>query len=273
MKTPLSMMMAGLCFAAAMGIGSPAAAVSYQDWWWNPALNGMGVNVGQQGNTIAAAWYLYDNDGTGAFLTLSGQLSGNTVSGTLYRYTGPLPGPGFDPALVTPTAVGTASLTFSSDTTAVLTYNYDNRSGTLNMERFTFGTPDINPLGYWLSGSGTNSECTDANENGAVFLFSGATVTRNANTFNIQSTLAFVNLLTGSISDTANCSLSATASQQGSLYQGSGTYTCDDGTAGTWSFQDMRVSPDSLFMKLTLKATEGGTCRFGGSWGGVKLLQ
>jgi hypothetical protein len=37
-----------------------AMATNYQDWWWNPGLSGMGVNIGHEGNTIVAAWYLYD---------------------------------------------------------------------------------------------------------------------------------------------------------------------------------------------------------------------
>jgi len=89
----------GLLFVLTLGLSNSAAA-SYQDWWWNPAQSGMGVNIGQQDNTIFAAWNLYGDDGKATFLSFSGTIiptiRGDTVDGALYRNTGPSPGLAMD---------------------------------------------------------------------------------------------------------------------------------------------------------------------------------
>ena len=37
-------------------------ATSYQDWWNNTDLSGMGLNVGQQGNNVFVSWFMYQED-------------------------------------------------------------------------------------------------------------------------------------------------------------------------------------------------------------------
>jgi len=263
MKT-LQKLAGSVCFALmlamsnpAAAVNYPAAAVNYQDWWLNPSIIGAGVNIGQQGDTIAAAWYLFDAGGHPTWLTFSGQLVGNQVSGNLYR-TEVAGG-------VATNSVGTATFTFTSDSTAVLDYTHDGQAGSINLERFTFATPGISPTGYLLALSGINSECADPSDNGAGFSFGAIGLSRDGNTFNFDM------ILFNDDGTVGECSLIATASQHGSLYQGSGSYTCDDGTGGVWSFQDMRVSPDRLFLKITTKETTGGTCQFYGSLGGPNL--
>jgi hypothetical protein len=97
---------------------SSHAANNYQDWWWNPAQSGMGLNVGQQNDTLFVAWFNYGDDTRASFLTMGGVLSGNTLTGPLLRNTGPVPGPNYNPALVKQTAVGTATITFNSNNDA-----------------------------------------------------------------------------------------------------------------------------------------------------------
>jgi hypothetical protein len=246
-------------FALMLAMSNPAAAVNYQDWWLNPSIIGAGVNIGHQGDTVAAAWYLFDAGGHPTWLTFAGQLVGNQVSGDLYR-TEVAGGVATD-------SVGSATFTFTSDSTAVLNYTYDGQPGSFNLERFTFATPGISPTGYLISLSGTNSGCADPIDNGAVFSYGATALSRSGNTFNIG--MSYIDLAMG---NAVTCSGTATASQHGSLYQGSGSYTCDDGTAGTWSFQDMRVSPDGIFAEVSMKETTGGTCQFDGSFGGPKFV-
>jgi len=262
MKT-LKKLAGSVCFALMLGMSNPVAAVNYQDWWLNPLIIGAGVNVGQQGETIAAAWYLFDAGGHPTWLTFAGQLVGNQVSGDLYR-TEVAGG-------VATNSVGSATFTFTSDSTAVLNYTHDGQAGSINLERFTFATPGISPTGYLLALSGLNSGCADPSDNGAVLSYGLTSLSRNGNTLNFGMALIDVDLATGNTT-IEECSLTATASQQGSLYQGSGSFTCNDGTAGTWSFHDMRVSPDRLFAKISTKVTMGGTCQLDGSLGGPNLI-
>lgn len=47
-------------FAAAILLAffatTAAATEDYQDLWWNPAQQGMGFNINQQGNKIQVIW-------------------------------------------------------------------------------------------------------------------------------------------------------------------------------------------------------------------------
>jgi hypothetical protein len=258
MKT-LKKLAGSVGFALMLGMSNPAAAVNYQDWWLNPSIIGAGVNIGHQGEIIAAAWYLFDAGGNPTWLTFSGQLVGNQVSGNLYRTE--------TSGGVATTSVGSATFTFTSDSTAVLNYTYDGNPGSFNLERFTFATPGVSPTGYLISLSGTDSGCGDPSDNGAVFSYGATVLSRSGSTFNIN--LSFIDVPTGNV---VACNLTATASQHGSLYQGSGSYGCSDGTAGTWSFQDMRVSPDGIFANIKTKETTGGTCQFDGSFGGPRFV-
>lgn len=256
MKT-LQKLARSVCFGLMLAMSNPAAAVNYQDWWLNPSIIGAGVNIGHQGDTIAAAWYLFDADGHPTWLTFAGQLVGNQVSGNLYR-TEVAGG-------VSTNSVGSATFTFTSDSTAALNYTYDGQAGSFNLERFSFAAPVINPGGYLMSMFATNSGCADPIDNEDIVEYGAIWLLRDGNTFNFDMIL-FDN------ATVVECSLIATASQHGSLYQGSGSFTCGvDGPAGTWSFQDMRVSPDHLFAKISFKDTATTGCQTDGSISGPSL--
>ncbi len=104
---------------------------SLSGWWWNPALDGMGINIEQENGTIALSWYYFDKDNSSTYALLAGPgefefempvkppkpAEGATeeesayppavleiplLQGDLQRATGPAPGPGYDPAGVKP---------------------------------------------------------------------------------------------------------------------------------------------------------------------------
>jgi hypothetical protein len=68
-----------------------AVAGDYKDIWWNASQSGMGFNLSQVGNTVFGAWYFYADSGQPTFLTFSGEIQNNRLSGTLFRNTGPAP--------------------------------------------------------------------------------------------------------------------------------------------------------------------------------------
>jgi len=102
-----------------------ALATNYQDMWWNPSESGWGISLAQEGSTIFAVWFTYDQDGTPIWLsfTATPTSSMGTYIGTLYRTSGPafstVP---FDPAHVTRTAVGNATLAFADGNKATFLY-------------------------------------------------------------------------------------------------------------------------------------------------------
>jgi hypothetical protein len=249
---------AALILLAAIG-GNVAATSNYQDWWWNPALDGMGFNIGQQADTVAVAWYFYDANGEPTFLALAGPLVNDVVEGTLWRSSGPPPGPGYDPDNVTRTAVGDAILTFQSGNLATFDYDYDGGSGTIAIQRFTFGSTEVSGVWDYIA-SGEVSECI-LPENAGPFTASGyLSITQTGS--GVAVTQVFN---TGEI-----CTYSLTGTQKGSYVDASGTYSCNFGIAGNASLHDIRVIDDSLTFGLETKITNGETCRQQGKLAAVK---
>jgi hypothetical protein len=129
------------CVAAA----TSSAATNYQDLWWrvNGTESGWGINVTHQGDTIFLTWFTYDEAGNGLWLVASNmaRTAPGSYTGTLYRTTGPAFNAAWDPALVTATAVGTASLTFSDGNTGTFGYVVNGISGSKPITRQVFASP------------------------------------------------------------------------------------------------------------------------------------
>jgi hypothetical protein len=102
-------------------------ATNYQDLWWkSPAASesGWGINLNQEGNTIFATWFTYNHDGTPLWLVVTANATGPGVfTGDLFQTTGPpfssMP---FNPGMVIPTKVGTATFTFADGNDASFNY-------------------------------------------------------------------------------------------------------------------------------------------------------
>jgi hypothetical protein len=132
--------------SCATATGSLAAATNYQDLWWaSPAgsESGWGVNLTHQSDTIFATWFTYDVDHSPMWLVVTAPKTGPGVySGTLYRTTGPafnaLP---FNPANVVPTAVGSATLTFSDGNNATFAYTVNGVAQNKAITREVFAAP------------------------------------------------------------------------------------------------------------------------------------
>jgi hypothetical protein len=124
----------------------------YTGLWWNPAESGWGINTTHQGNTVFATLFTYAADGQPLWLVAPnlvgmGGFSGEygvqedpTFSGPLYRTTGP-------PFNANPwvpigfAQVGTMTITWTSELTAVLAYSVNGVPVTKSVQRQVFGTP------------------------------------------------------------------------------------------------------------------------------------
>jgi hypothetical protein len=128
------------------GGGDLAAAVNYQDLWWAApagAESGWGVNLTHEGDTIFASWFTYDTDHTPMWLVVTAaKIAVGVYSGTLYRTTGPpfnaVP---FNPAGVTPTAVGAATFDFSNGNTGTFSYTVNGVAQVKSITREIFTNP------------------------------------------------------------------------------------------------------------------------------------
>lgn len=238
------------------------ATNNYQDWWWNPAQGGMGLNVGQQDTTMFVAWFIYGDDGKASFLTLGGTLNGNTLTGPLFRGTGPAPGPNYDPSKVQQTAVGTATLTFNSNTDASLTYSYDNKSGSMPLQRFSFASPNFNQT-WAVINTYSITGCDDPALNGSETksqIIQGQQGSGNNFTFKITN-----------LDDPNLCTASMNSQVSGSRVSATGSATCDDGSTGAITMEDLSIQSKFLTFSFTVKGGRGEAkgCLETGSMAGV----
>jgi hypothetical protein len=121
-----------------LATGTTPPAVDYTDLWWNPSESGWGMAMAQQFGITFLAWYVYDNSGRPTWRVATCTMSGSSCSGTLYRTTGPVFGPSFDPAQVQATAAGTILVIFTDANNAILTYTVGGVTTTKSITRQLF---------------------------------------------------------------------------------------------------------------------------------------
>jgi hypothetical protein len=124
---------------------APALAVNYQDMWAVPNLAeaGWGINFTHQGDLIFASWFTYDLNGVAYWVTgVLAKSATRTYAGPLDATTGPpfnaVP---FNPALVTHSTVGTATVTFTDGANGTFTYTLNGVTQTKALTRFVFRAP------------------------------------------------------------------------------------------------------------------------------------
>jgi hypothetical protein len=243
---------------------SAAHALDFNGWWWNPATSGQGVNVGQQGDIMFMAWFTYDETGKGAWLIMSGQLSANNdFSGSLLRTKGPALGTPFNPALVTGSAVGTGTLSFSDLHHASLAWTFDGKSGTLPLVRESYGAGPVDPSGNYLQSNGVagktvgNAQCAYTGSTAAVP--TGFNIVKSGTT------------LTISLPNTPTATFSGTFQQSGEwLYVPTGNYTSAD-SYGSGTFTASVLTIDrSTFVRMDLSPTAHPGCVLTRSLSGVR---
>jgi hypothetical protein len=148
-------------FKVAVASGGPA---NYQDLWWaGSAENGWGMSLTQHGATLFGALYVYDAQGQPQWVVMPGgswDPAFTSFTGALYVPTGSWFG-AYDPGRFSAGAsVGTATITFTSATTATLAYTINGVSGQKAISRQPFGTPDTTPVAtygdLWWGGSAQN---------------------------------------------------------------------------------------------------------------------
>jgi hypothetical protein len=118
----------------------------YAGMWWNaPAGSeaGWGISIAQQGDVIFAAWYTYDAANAPWWLSMVAERTGPaTYAGTIYQTNGPsFSAAMFDPAAVSRSAIGTASLVFADSANAEFQYTINGATAAKSLTRFHFANP------------------------------------------------------------------------------------------------------------------------------------
>jgi hypothetical protein len=118
----------------------PRDARDIQGWWYDPSLIGMGVFVEAQGNRLFMAWYNYREDGSSRWWTSGGNFANGstTYTGNFVEWVGgQCIGCPYQPAQLLAGSHKPVMIQFPTNSKAVLTWD----GGTLNLERFRFGSP------------------------------------------------------------------------------------------------------------------------------------
>jgi hypothetical protein len=150
--------------------------LDYSDLWWGGAAeNGWGVSVTQHGNTQFVVLFVYDNAGNPVWYVLPGgnwNDTANAYSGVLYRPTSS-PRTAYDVSKFNSNApVGSATITYTSDSTALFSYTIDGISGSKQIVRQPYAGDDgkarlvVNDM--WWAGSQENGWGLSIDQNGPM---------------------------------------------------------------------------------------------------------
>ena len=246
---------AALCLAFAMSAQASTNTSEISDTWVTPGEGGWGVNIVLQNNVAFVSFFVYDtNRNPTWFIAVLNYAPGYVWSGTLYADRGPYFGGPFDPATVVERTAGTASFTVHNLNQATLTYTMDGVTVTKSMERLTFTIEDY--TGSYAGGYSIRlSGCSPSSLNGINELAGLLSVTQTGTAFRLAAT-----------ANATSCTFNGTYSQFGKLGDVVGTYTCADGTAG--SFQLIEMTP--TISGFTARASGNNQfCQWTGYMGGI----
>lgn len=241
-------------FGLFLGLLSQAGfATNYSDWWTNPSYGGSSMTISQQGSVLGLGWYFYDTIGNPTWIYGFGNLSGTTASLPLYSARGVTLGA---PASVIEEQIGTATITFTSDSAATFVYTYSGtsaylgRSGQLSLQRFTMAPLPIAGT-YKYAAKVVQSGCTSPASNSTDYLFGTLVITAASGTITVTNHVS-----TGNV-----CDYTATYVQYGSKISTDGSHTCTNGAYGNMH-SDYAFTDDSVQVTGTGQQTAGGdTCQ------------
>lgn len=241
------------------GANATSFSTDYTDLWWNPAEDGWGVNVIQQGDTLFATFFVYSASGAPSWYVASGatftglQAGAPAFSGPLYQTGGPWFGGAWDPAARTLRQVGSATFTFTSVVAGTLSYSVNGVTVNKNVTRQTWRVNDLS--GDYLGATiGTYSGCAS---NGLVEEPAIISVTHSG-----------ANISIATFQGSGSCTYSGTYQQAGKMGSASGGVSCSNGTQGTFAATEMEAGAWDFTGHVTSQL--GGTCSWSGKLGGLK---
>ncbi len=252
--------------ALALAFGQTTRASSYSseitDFWWNSNESGWGINVTLQNDTAYATFFVYDAAGNPTWYSVALIWQGNYVwSGSLYAIRGPWFGGPFNPANVGSRAVGNATFTLHDLGNATLAYTVDGVPVVKNVTRTTWKNENLS--GTFAGGFSVRfSGCFPTNLNG---------VSEDVGLMSVSHSGTSVTLSLYATATGDNCSFAGSYSQAGKLGQIDGTYTCIDGTHG--SFTAYEITPTINGFTGAVRGTNQYCTQWTGYFGGIRRAQ
>ena len=262
MKT-MRCLFASLALAVAT-LSSPAWSTSFStdqsDLWYIPAESGWGIQFVQRGSVIFATMFVYDQSNTPIWYVATMHSAGGlTWTGDLLLTSGPWFGTvPFNSNAVTFRQVGTMTWTANTTTTGALSYSVDGVPVSKNVVRQLLVLDTFS--GHYGGGiHQTLSSCSNPGFNGTNEAIGVLNVMQNGSAITLQS-LPF---------PAGSCSFPGTLSQAGQMGDVTGSFSCSDGTSGTFHLFEMQVNITGLTGRLTTSYSSPPGCQGTGWFGGV----
>jgi hypothetical protein len=213
---------------------STKAAVSGL-WWAGEAESGWGIGITQQNDIIFATIYTYDVNGNQIWYVASNcAISADACTGKLYAVTGgsELTIPWDAGAINDAVEVGTLTITFTTDSTASMEFVINGASGSKDIQRqiWKFWSADTEGLTGTFAGH-TYGIGKDGSE--------PSTYTQS---------LSGGDLSMKRSSETDSCTYTGTYSMAGRTLISSGTYSCSDGSEGSYTATNIRITDEGLYI-------------------------
>ncbi|HXF77645.1 MAG TPA: hypothetical protein VN598_02190 [Usitatibacter sp.] len=221
------------------------------DLWWNPTESGWGMNVIQQGGIQFVTLFVYGADGKATWFvgpdTVFQATSNGTAmfTGPLYQTTGPAFAGAFDPHAVGVRQVGNVTITLTTLVSGSVSYSVDGVTVVKQVQRQTWVTENF--AGNYLGA--------------ATGIYSGACT---ANGYQEEpASLAVTQPTTTSIALTytsaaRTCTFTGTYEQDGRMGSAIGSFSCTNGTAGTFGIVEIQATPAAINMRITTTASGCG---------------
>jgi hypothetical protein len=244
-------------------ITQSSLATNYSDWWADPSYGGSSMNISQQGNSLGLAWYFYDSSGTPTWIFGGGDLLSGTIANLrLFSARGVTLGV---PASVTSTEIGSATISFTSDSEATFAFTYSGTSsslppsGLLSLRRYPLAPLPLAGT-YRYAARTVHAACTlDPADNGTSIDFGTRVVTVASGNITATDTQTI---------GTA-CTFSGPYVQNGSKISVAATFTCSNGWSGN-AHLDFGFTDDSFQQTGTAQVTVGDPCQMSMSATGVR---
>lgn len=229
-------------------------AANYEDWWYNPNLSGMGLNIGQQDKNIFVTWFMYDDAGNPSFLLFYGDLDANqSLTAELRRYYGPEP-TAYNEALWYGEVVGTVTISFSTPVAGTFSYQYDGKTGSFPIERYSFHAINLSGTYY------TTEVFIDTNCGADGKFFANNVLSWTHSGTDLSGTI---------VGESGLAQLALTTTQHGSLFTASGSFSSDSGS-GSLSLSNVRLVDGFLTFDWLSIPEGGGGCRTDGKTAAVR---
>jgi hypothetical protein len=253
-------------------------------WWRGISESGWGINLVHQGSTVFGTWFTYDADGSDLWLVMDNLqlVADDTWSGAVYRTTGsPFDAASYDNARFTPTAVGTATLTFTDANNGSITWTVNGATITKPITKFSY--QEAMPTCAHGASQGGNVNYQD-------LWWRSPAASENGVGYNIvhQGDILFVTWFTYDVDGTAlwlfmdNAAKTGTGTYSGEIKQargspinvvpydaakfapttvGTGTFTFTDANTGTFSYTVKGVTQSKPITRFVF-ANPVTTCVF-----------